>query len=213
MGVLRVDEVCAVGVAGVELRVVDGREDLPRGGTERLWCCAHCDLQFSRIVGQSSAARVIAAAIAWLTVVKGCTVGSRFPCVEVYSCSWCSSILCALSQSRIAVQRPFNLRLEHDRVADRWALGPAIADADIGIEIDEDLPRPRSIGAHRWMPIEFMDSTLPTAWDGTVDRGPASPPQPPDLLGVCPKTWRAYADVRIMRTCLWGLALGVVMAG
>jgi len=32
--------------------------------------------------------------------------------------------------------------LEHDRVADRRSLGPAITDADIGIEVDEDLPRP-----------------------------------------------------------------------
>jgi len=79
VGVLRVDEVCAVGVARVELRVVHHREDLARRGAEGLWCCAHRDLQFARIVGQSSAARVIAAAIAWLALMKGHTVESRLP--------------------------------------------------------------------------------------------------------------------------------------
>jgi hypothetical protein len=79
VGVLRVDEVCAVGVAGVELGVLDHRENLPGCRSNRLWCCAHRDLQSSRIVGQSSIARFIAAAIAWLTVMKDCTVGSRLP--------------------------------------------------------------------------------------------------------------------------------------
>ena len=36
MGVLRVDEVCVVGVARVELGVVDAREDLLRRGAEGL---------------------------------------------------------------------------------------------------------------------------------------------------------------------------------
>jgi hypothetical protein len=54
--VLSIDEVCAVGVASIEIVVVDHRKDLPRRGANRLglWCCAHRDLQFSRIVGQST---------------------------------------------------------------------------------------------------------------------------------------------------------------
>ena len=68
---------------------------------------------------------VIAAAIAWLTVVKGCTVGLTLALARSVL------VLVVLVDAVRIVPKPdrgpapVDLRLEHDRVADRWALGPA----------------------------------------------------------------------------------------